>query len=300
MTDQKYYSSIAAASAPAQFFLAAACAVSIIDGLIQKEAPAMKKALRDLAAAINRADPAAAFSFELWNGEVIQYGGSPKTTLIIKSARVPGEMFGKGFLGFGEAYVSGDLEVEGDLQELLRLGLIVQFDEKNFSLLQKIRLLPFYIHSIGTVGKSRDNIAYHYDLTSEFFSLFLDESLTYSCGYFKNEDDSLDQAQRNKYDHIARKLMLGHEETLIDIGCGWGGMLLHSARKYGIRGTGITISEKQSQYASRRIEEMGLGGRIEVKSLDYRQLNGKFDKFVSIGMFEHVGRRFIPAYRSEE
>src|SRR5208337_5405589 len=124
----------------------------------------MKKAIRELAAAINRTDPNAAFSFELWDGEVIGYGGKPKTTLLIKSAKVPGQMFSKGFLGFGEAYVEGDLEVEGDLQELLRLGLIVQFDEKSFSTWQKIRLLPFYIHSIGTVGKSRDNIAYHYDL----------------------------------------------------------------------------------------------------------------------------------------
>ena len=256
----------------------------------------MKKAIRDLAAAMNRADPAAAFSFELWNGEAIQYGDRPKTTLIIKSARVPGEMFSKGFLGFGESYVSGDLEVEGDLQELLRLGLIVQFDEKNFSLLQKIRLLPSYIQTIDTMRKSRENIAHHYDLTSEFFSLFLDESLTYSCGYFENEDDSLDQAQRNKYDHIARKLMLSGEDTLVDIGCGWGGMLLHSARKYGLRGAGITISSNQYQYASRRIEELGLGDRIEVKLQDYREIRGKFDKFVSIGMFEHVGKIFIPVY----
>ena len=256
----------------------------------------MKKAIEDLAAAMNRADPAAAFSFKLWNGQVIQYGDRPKATLIIKSARALRQIFSKGFLGFGEAYVSGDLEVEGDLQELLRLGLIVQFDEKNFSLLQKIRLFPFYIQTIGTVGKSSENIAYHYDLTPEFFSLFLDESLTYSCGYFDNEDDSLDHAQRSKYDHIARKLMLSHEDSLVDIGCGWGGMLMHSALKYGVKGEGITISKNQHQHSTRRIEELGLGNHIEVKLMDYRQLSGKFDKFVSIGMFEHVGKIFIPVY----
>ena len=256
----------------------------------------MKKAIRELAAAINRTDPSAAFSFELWDGEVIEYGDKPKTTLLIKSAKVPKQMFSKGFLGFGEAYVAGDLEVEGDLQELLRLGLIVQFDEKAFSLLQKIRLLPFRLKTMDTAGRARGNIAYHYDLTPEFFSLFLDESLTYSCGYFKNEDDSLDQAQRNKYDHIARKLMLSPADTLIDIGCGWGGMLLRSAAKYGIRGVGVTLSSNQSRYGSQRIEELGLGERIEVKLQDYRQITGKFDKFVSIGMFEHVGKRFIPVY----
>ncbi len=256
----------------------------------------MKKALRELAAAINRTDPTAAFAFKLWDGEVIGYGFKPKTTLVIKSSKVPGELFSKGFLGFGEAYMSGDLEVEGDLQELLRLGLIVQFDEKAFSLRQRIRLLPSYMKTMATIGRSRKNIAHHYDLTSEFYSLFLDETLTYSCGYFTREDDSLDEAQRQKYDHIARKLQLAPTDTLVDIGCGWGGMLLHAARKYGASGVGITLSSNQYQYGCRRIEELGLGERIEVKLRDYRQLTGKFDKFVSIGMFEHVGKRFIPVY----
>ena len=256
----------------------------------------MKRAIRELAAAINSTDPAAAFSFELWDGETIEYGLRPKTTMIIKSAKVPGQMFTKGFLGFGEAYVSGDVEVEGDFQELLRLGFVVQFDEKNFLLREKMQLLPFYLKTMGTVGKASRNIAHHYDLTPEFYSLFLDESLTYSCGYFKNENDSLDKAQRNKYDHIAGKLILSPGETLVDIGCGWGGMLLHSTREYGTRGVGITLSTNQGRYVSRRIQDLGLGDRIEVKLQDYRHLTGKFDKFVSIGMFEHVGKRFIPVY----
>ncbi len=132
----------------------------------------MKKAIRELAAAINRTDPSAAFSFELWDGEVIEYGGKPKATLLIKSAKVPGQMFSKGFLGFGEAYVAGDLEVEGDLQELLRLGLSVQFDEKAFSLRQKIRLFPFCLKTMNTVGTGPRQYSYHYDLTPEFYSSF--------------------------------------------------------------------------------------------------------------------------------
>ena len=256
----------------------------------------MKRAIRELAAAINCTDPAASFCFELWDGEIIEYGVRPKTTLLVKSAKVLGQMFSKGFLGFGEAYVAGDLEVEGDLQEMLRLGLITQFDEKNLLLHQKFRLLPFYLKTMGTVRKASDNIAHHYDLTPEFYSLFLDESLTYSCGYFKDENDSLDQAQRNKHDHIARKLMLSPGETLVDIGCGWGGMLLHSASEYGARGVGITLSKNQGRHVSRRIQDLGLGDRIEARLQDYRQLTGKFDKFVSIGMFEHVGKRFIPVY----
>ena len=256
----------------------------------------MKEAFRELAAAINRTDPAAAFAFKLWDGEVICYGSKPETTLAIKSPEVLGELFGKGFLGFGEAYMSGDLEVEGDLQELLRLGLIVKFDEKAFSLKQKIRLLPFYLKTMATIGGARKNIAYHYDLFPEFYPLFLDKTLTYSCGYFTTENDSLEQAQCQKYDHIARKLQLQPADTLVDIGCGWAGMLLHAARDYGTSGVGVTISNNQYQYGCRRIEELGLGERIEVKLQDYKQLAGKFDKFVSIGMFEHVGKRFIPAY----
>jgi cyclopropane-fatty-acyl-phospholipid synthase len=256
----------------------------------------MKKAMRELAAAIHCRDPAAAFCFEFWDGQRIGYGVRPKTTLIIKSARVLPQLFSKGFLGFGEAYVSGGVEVQGDLQELLRLGLIARFDEDNFRLHQKIRLLPFHLITMGTVGRTGGNTAHHYDLSPEFYSLFLDESLTYSCGYFKNEDDSLYQAQRNKYDHIAGKLMLSSGETLVDIGCGWGGMLLHSGREYGTKGLGITLSKNQDRYVNRKIQELRLPGSIEVKLQDYRQLTGKFDKFVSIGMFEHVGKRFIPVY----
>ncbi|MCL5405773.1 MAG: cyclopropane-fatty-acyl-phospholipid synthase family protein [Deltaproteobacteria bacterium] len=255
----------------------------------------MKKALRELAAAINRVDPSAAFAFKLWDGEVIGYGSSPKTTLTIKSPTVSEKLFGEGFMGFGEAYVAGDLEVGGDLQELLRLGLSVGFDGKA-SLREKIRLLPFYLKTTATVRQSRKNIAHHYDLTPEFYSLFLDESLTYSCGYFNSENDSLDLAQRQKYDLIARKLMLGPEDTTVDIGCGWGAMLLRTAREYCASGVGITLSNNQYDYVRRKIEELGLGKQIEVKLLDYRQLEGKFDKFVSIGMFEHVGKRFIPAF----
>jgi len=256
----------------------------------------MKRALRELAAAMNRTDPAAAFSFRMWDGEVIGYGNKAKATLVIKSSKVLEDLFSKGFLGFGEAYMSGDLEVEGDLQELLRLGLIVQFDENAFTLKEKMRLLPFHLKTMATEARSRKNIAHHYDLTPQFYSLFLDETLTYSCGYFANENDSLEQAQRRKYDHIARKLLLAPGDTLVDIGCGWGGMLEHAALEYGVSGVGVTLSSNQYQYGCRRIEELGLDGRIDVKLQDYRQLAGKFDKFVSIGMFEHVGKRFIPVF----
>jgi cyclopropane-fatty-acyl-phospholipid synthase len=147
-----------------------------------------------------------------------------------------------------------------------------------------------------TRRRAAKNIAHHYDRCDEFYPLYLDETLTYSCAYFKKPDDSLEQAQLNKYDHIARKLLLKPDETLLDIGCGWGGMLIFAAQKYGIRGVGNTLSKNQFKYANRKIGELGLQDRLQIVYQDYRELNGEFDKIVSIGMFEHVGKKFIPAF----
>lgn len=140
------------------------------------------------------------------------------------------------------------------------------------------------------------NISYHYDLGDDFYALFLDTTMTYSCGYFHTETDSLEQAQLNKYEHICRKLALQPGEKLVDIGCGWGGMLIYAAQNYGISGLGNTLSLNQYESAKTRIKELGLQDRIEVVLADYRQISGEFDKFVSIGMFEHVGKAFISEY----
>ena len=120
--------------------------------------------------------------------------------------------------------------------------------------------------------------------------------MTYSCAYFRSPEDTLEQAQQQKYEHICRKLQLQEGETLLDVGCGWGGMLIYAAQKYGIEGLGNTLSQHQYEYANRKIKEMGLQGQIEVVLEDYRHLTGKFDKFVSIGMFEHVGKEYIPDF----
>ena len=120
--------------------------------------------------------------------------------------------------------------------------------------------------------------------------------MTYSCAYFNKEDDSLEQAQLNKYEHISRKLLLKPGDSLLDIGCGWGGMLIYAAQKYGINGVGITLSKNQYEDADRKIKELGLDSQIKVIYKDYRELSGRYDKVVSIGMFEHVGKKFIPIY----
>jgi cyclopropane-fatty-acyl-phospholipid synthase len=256
----------------------------------------MKQAMRELATTMHQTDSSASFSFEFWDGDRVQFGDRPKVNLKLKSPKTVRNLLAKGFLGFGEAYVSGDLEVEGELQELLRLGLITRFDQGNYSFREKLKFLSFYLKTKNNPAKARDNIEYHYNRSNDFYALFLDETMTYSCAYFRKEDDSLDQAQRNKYDHIARKLMLQPEDRLVDVGCGWGGMLVHSAREYGINGVGITLSPNQHEYASDRIKGLGLHAKLEVRLQDYRELSEKFDKFVSIGMFEHVGKEFISVF----
>ena len=192
--------------------------------------------------------------------------------------------------------MAGELEVEGNLQELLRLGYFIEFDKHSLSFWQKLR---FLLHRLGTRNTSSrvpKNISYHYDRGDEFYALYLDKTMTYSCGYFTSETDSLEQAQLNKYEHICRKLNLQPGDKLVDIGCGWGGMLIYAAQKYGIKGLGNTLSRNQCECAKRKIEELGLQNQIEVVLADYRDLTGQFDKFVSIGMFEHVGKAFIPVF----
>jgi cyclopropane-fatty-acyl-phospholipid synthase len=192
--------------------------------------------------------------------------------------------------------MKGDLEIENDMSELLRLGLAMGFDDYKLPLWQQFRFFILELLSRDTRRRAPKNISYHYDRCDEFYPLYLDKTLTYSCAYFKESDDSLEQAQLNKYDHIARKLLLKPDETLLDIGCGWGGMLIFAAQEYGIRGVGNTLSKNQFKYANHKIRELGLQDRLKVLYQDYRELNGKFDKVVSIGMFEHVGKKFIPAF----
>ncbi|MGD8774250.1 MAG: cyclopropane-fatty-acyl-phospholipid synthase family protein [Syntrophobacterales bacterium] len=256
----------------------------------------MKRLLMNIASQIHSADPDARFAFEFWDGEAIVHGNQPEVSLRFKSKEAAKQLLGNGFLGFGEAYMAGDLEVEGELQELLRLGLCIGCERQNLTFWQKVRFLTHCLATRNTVALAPKNIEHHYDLGDEFYQLFLDQTLTYSCGYFRNKTDSLEQAQLNKYEHICRKLALQPGEELVDIGCGWGGMLIYAAQNYGISGLGNTLSRNQYESAKTRIKELGLQDRIEIVLADYREISGKFDKFVSIGMFEHVGKAFIPVY----
>lgn len=256
----------------------------------------MKRSLVNIANQMHSADPRSRFAFEFWDGETAAYGNPPEVSLRFKSKEGARQLLSNGFLGFGEAYMASDLEVEGNLQELLRLGFSIEFDKQMPSLWQKVCFLLHRLYTRNTKSGVKQNISYHYDLGDEFYTNFLDKTMTYSCGYFDNETDSLEQAQLNKYEHICRKLALKPGEKLVDIGCGWGGMLIYAAQNYGITGLGNTLSCNQYESAKNQLKEMCLQDRIEVVLADYRQITGEFDKFVSIGMFEHVGKAFIPVY----
>lgn len=233
------------------------------------------------------------FEVEFWDKEVKTYGnGSRSFKIIIKNPNTARRILSEKTLGFGEEYMEGNIEVEGNLQELLKLGYSNAYKKLKPSLAIIGKIILNYIIYLNTPLKSKSNVSRHYDRGVDFYSLWLDKSLTYSCAYFKKENDTLEQAQQNKYEHICRKLMLKKGEKLIDIGCGFGGMLIHAAEHYGIIGEGYTLSEDQFNEARNRVKKKGLENKLKIYLKDYREIHGKFDKFVSIGMFEHVGKRY--------
>lgn len=191
-------------------------------------------------------------------------------------------------LALGEAYMRGELEVDKDLYEVLDLflGEIGKFHRDKTGL-KKL------FHTSMSAKNQKKQISFHYDIGNEFYRLWLDESMSYSCAYFKNDTDTLYQAQVQKVDHILEKLHLEKGMTLLDIGCGWGFLLKRAAEKYGVKGVGITLSKEQYQKFSEDIKREGLTEKLEVKIMDYRELEKsgvEFDRVVSVGMLEHVGR----------
>jgi len=256
----------------------------------------MKKIIKNIAQMMHQSDPMACFAVEFWDGDAMRFGNFPQVTLRLKTKSCARKIIRKGFLGFGEAYMAGDLEIEKDLQKLFHLGFAIDFDDYRLPLWENFRFLILSLLNSSTLRRAKKNISFHYDKGDEFYKLYLDKTMTYSCAYFSKPDDSLEQAQLNKYEHIARKLLLKPDESLLDIGCGWGGMLIYAARKYGITGIGITLSKNQFECANRKIEELGLQNQLKILYKDYRQLDDNFDKIVSIGMMEHVGKKFIPTF----
>lgn len=241
--------------------------------------------------------PDTPFGVHFWTGESETYGeGAPVFILRFHSAEALRRTLRDSALGFGEAYMAGAIDVEGDLQALLKFASAPAYNANELSVWEKVRFLISTYLTRDTLAGAKHNVAHHYDLGNDFYRLWLDESMTYTCAYFRTPHDSLDQAQRNKHEHICRKLRLQPGQTLIDIGCGWGAMMFYAAEHYAATCTGYTISEQQSAWVQEQIHQRGLQDRVTVRLQDYREADGQFDRFVSIGMFEQVGQPFIPTF----
>ncbi len=196
-------------------------------------------------------------------------------------------------LALGEAYMDARLTVEDDaIEDLIRLILRNRRPGAFPAWVRALDRSRFHLRSLiqrNTASTAKANVAHHYDISDDFYRLFLDEDMQYSCAYFARDDMTLEQAQAAKKEQIARKLLLEPDLHVLDIGCGWGGMALTLARDYGVRVTGVTLSENQLSSAQKRVDDADLSDRITFHLMDYRDLDGPFDRIVSVGMLEHVG-----------
>ena len=245
----------------------------------------------------------------------------PRFMLCFRHPRaVYGLVLGRDPLGLAEAYFCNDLDIEGDLFAALCLkdhlkAMQLPLRERWSAAIAALQLRALNereawrrdarsAHGGRVRAHSRDEnreaIEFHYDLSNDFYRLWLDRAMVYSCAYFERADVSLDDAQQAKLEHLCRKLSLRPGERLLDIGCGWGALVIHAAQRYGVYAHGVTLSQRQLSVARQRIAEAGLENRVTVELKDYRDLEGQavYDKIVSVGMFEHVGLKNLPLYFS--
>ena len=223
--------------------------------------------------------------------------GEPEFTIIVNKDIPKKDILVSAELALGEAYMRKDIEIEGDLFKALCVVLgHVNKDSINKKVLSSL-------FNMGLRKKDqKQQVSSHYDLGNDFYSLWLDETMSYSCAYFKEKDDSLKDAQYQKVHHILDKLHLQEGMTLLDIGCGWGFLLIEAALKYGVKGYGCTLSEEQWKKGQERIKQFDLEGQVEIDLIDYRDVAAsgrQFDRMVSVGMLEHVGRPNLPIYMED-
>jgi cyclopropane-fatty-acyl-phospholipid synthase len=232
-------------------------------------------------------------AIELWNGKRYQLSGETPVTLRIPGAGALKYFIGADLAKLGEAYVEGHIDVDGPIREVLRaaegLSRFLGGDKKG----RRPRLL-----NLHTKARDAKAIQYHYDVSNEFYALFLDREMVYSCAYFRTGEEDIHTAQAQKLDHICRKLRLEPGDRFLDIGCGWGALVRWAAKHYGVDATGITLSRNQHKLANERIAAEGLSERCRVLLQDYRDVPGEavYDKISSVGMFEHVGLKNLPVY----
>jgi cyclopropane-fatty-acyl-phospholipid synthase len=275
---------------------------------------------------IERAFPDRPFTIELWDGSRLPStnGGGPTFTARSKDA-IAYAVSAPGQLGLGRAYVAGAIEVD-DLDAVI--AVMNHWHPPAIGAAGKARLVAAALRSAGvhrpppapkaelhlrgrkhTTERDREAVRHHYDVGNEFFSLFLDPTMTYSCAFFsrvpsghgfRREPPTLEQAQEAKLELVCTKLALEPGERVLDVGCGWGSFVIHAARRYGVQAVGITLSEPQAELARRRVADAGLTDQVQIRVQDYRELAGEsFDAVASIGMVEHVGEAQIDRYAEQ-
>ena len=231
---------------------------------------------------------------ELWNGQRLDFTHHvpPQVTVRVPHASSLSYLLTPSLFNLGKAYVEGKIEVEGRVSEIISVG----------SALAKHSLKPEgkfsrVVRSIQhTRKKDEEAIRYHYDVSNAFYQMWLDENMVYSCAYFENGTEDLTTAQLKKIDHILTKIRLRSGHVLLDIGCGWGALVIRAAQKFGVKCVGVTLSQNQFELAKEKVARAGLADRIEIRLQDYRDVTGTFDRITSVGMFEHVGAKHLPEY----
>jgi len=237
-------------------------------------------------------------SVRLWTGRSFAFGDAPTVTISVPRARSLGYLVSPDLMKLGEAYVEGHIDVEGRLDDIFRVGAMLARSAADAPA-SSHRLAGIRRMVRHTRHRDRKAVQYHYDVSNDFYRLFLDDGMVYSCAYFGEDTDSLDRAQERKLDHILTKMRVKPGDRLLDIGCGWGALVMRAVQKFGATALGVTLSENQHALAKERIAAAGIADRCEVRLQDYRDVEGSFDRISSVGMFEHVGLKNLGTYFSK-
>ncbi|WP_288381864.1 cyclopropane-fatty-acyl-phospholipid synthase family protein [uncultured Massilia sp.] len=234
---------------------------------------------------------------ELWDGERLDFSTDPaRVTIRVPHRSALRYLRSPSLYSLGKAYVEGAIDVSGRAADIISVGnaLAEHLGKGRSRLADALRR-----HVPHSRALDAEAIRYHYDVSNAFYAAWLDPGMVYSCAYFEDGDEDLATAQQKKIDHILRKINLRPGQRLLDIGCGWGALVLRAAQQFGARCVGITLSENQALLARERVERAGLQGQVEIRLQDYRDVQGQFERITSVGMFEHVGVQHLPAYFSQ-
>ncbi len=239
------------------------------------------------------------------NNKIYKFGSSnPQVRIRLKNKSIERKLFFNPNLHIGEAYMNEELIIEkGTIEEFLNLITNCYDDfisnNKFYKFYEYLSSILMPLQQINQLVNSKNNVAHHYDINEDLYKLFLDKDMQYSCAYFHNPNISLEQAQKDKKEHIIRKLQIDKNMSVLDIGCGWGGMAIEIAKSTGAKVKGITLSENQFKTASERAQKEGLSDKVTFALQDYRNETEKYDRIVSVGMFEHVGVKYFKTYLSK-